>query len=52
MREFKSSRILLCGGVLNTSTVALKVIGGDDKGNLESEKVKYGRESHGTRTRK
>jgi hypothetical protein len=34
----------------NTSTVALRV-GGDKKGSLESETVKHGRESHGTRTR-
>jgi hypothetical protein len=37
---------------LNTSTVALRVVGGDKKGSLESETVKFGRESHGTRTRK
>jgi hypothetical protein len=36
----------------NTSTVALRVVGGDKKGSLESETVKYGHESHGTRTRK
>jgi hypothetical protein len=36
----------------NTSTVALPVVGGDEKGSLESETVRYGRESHGTRTRK
>jgi hypothetical protein len=35
----------------NTSTVALRVVGGDEKGSLESETVKYGHESHGTRTR-
>jgi hypothetical protein len=35
----------------NTSTVALRVVGSDEKGSLESETVKYGRESHGTRTR-
>jgi hypothetical protein len=35
----------------NTSTVALRVVGGDGKGSLESETVKYG-ESHGTRIRK
>jgi hypothetical protein len=35
----------------NTSTVALRVVGGDKKGILESETVKYGRESRGTRTR-
>jgi hypothetical protein len=35
----------------NSSTVALRVVGGNKKGSLESETVKYGRESHGTRTR-
>jgi hypothetical protein len=30
----------------------LLIVGGDKKGSLESETVKYGRESHGTRTRK
>jgi hypothetical protein len=35
----------------NTSTVALRIVGGDEKGSLESETVKYVRESHGTRTR-
>jgi hypothetical protein len=36
----------------NTSTVTLRVVGGDRKGSLECETVKYGRESHETRTRK
>jgi hypothetical protein len=36
----------------NTSTVVLRVVGGEGKGSLESETVKYGHESHGTRTRK
>jgi hypothetical protein len=35
----------------NTYTVALRVVGGDKEGSLESETVKYGRQSHGTRTR-
>jgi hypothetical protein len=35
----------------NTSTVALRIVGGDEKGSLKSETVKYGRESQGTRTR-
>jgi hypothetical protein len=35
----------------NTSTVTLRVLGGDDKRSLKSETVKYGRESQGTRTR-
>jgi hypothetical protein len=36
----------------NTSTVTLRVVGGDEKGSLESETVKYGHEPYGTRTRK
>jgi hypothetical protein len=32
-------------------TVALRVVGGDEKGSLESETVKYGRESNVTGTR-
>jgi hypothetical protein len=36
--------------VSNTSTVALRVVGGDENGSLESETVKYGHESHGPRT--
>jgi hypothetical protein len=35
----------------NTSTVTLRVVGGDEKGSLKSETVKYGRKSQGTRTR-
>jgi hypothetical protein len=35
----------------STSTVALLVVGGDEKGSLESETVKCGHESHGTQTR-
>jgi hypothetical protein len=35
----------------NTSILALRVVGGDEKGSLESETVKYSRESHGTRIR-
>jgi hypothetical protein len=35
----------------NTSTVTLRVVGGDEKESLKSETVEYGRESHGTRTR-
>jgi hypothetical protein len=33
------------------STVVLLVVGGDENGSLESETVKYGHESHWTRTR-
>jgi hypothetical protein len=36
----------------NTSTVTLRVVGGDEKGSLESETVKYVRQSQGTRTPK
>jgi hypothetical protein len=35
----------------NTSTVTLRVVGGDVTGSLKSETVKYGRKSQGTRTR-
>jgi hypothetical protein len=35
----------------DTTTVTLRVVGGDEKGSLKSETVKYGRESQGTRTR-
>jgi hypothetical protein len=31
----------------NTSTVVLRVVGGDEKGNLKSETVKYGHKSQG-----
>jgi uncharacterized protein len=37
--------------VSNTSTVALRVVEGDEKGSLESETVKYGCEFYVTRTR-
>jgi hypothetical protein len=36
----------------NTSTVTLRVVGGDEKGSLKTETVKYGREIQGPRTRK
>jgi hypothetical protein len=35
----------------NTSTVTLRVVGGDEKGSLKTETVKYGREIQGTRIR-
>jgi hypothetical protein len=35
----------------NTSTVTLRVVGGDEKGSLKSETAKYGRVSQGTRTK-
>jgi hypothetical protein len=34
----------------NSSTVTPRVVGGDEKGSLKSETVKYGCESQGTRT--
>jgi hypothetical protein len=41
-----------CGEVgSNTSTMTLRVVGGDEKGRLKSETVTYDRESQGTRTR-
>jgi hypothetical protein len=36
----------------NTSTVTLRVVGGDENGSLESEAVKYGHEFYRTRTQK
>jgi hypothetical protein len=36
----------------NTSTVTLRVVGGDEKGSLKSETVNYGQKSQGTRTQK
>jgi hypothetical protein len=36
----------------NTSTVTLRVVGGDENESLESETVKYGHEFYWTRTRK
>jgi hypothetical protein len=36
----------------NTSTVTLRVVGGDEKGSLKSETVEYGRKSLGTTTEK
>jgi hypothetical protein len=35
----------------NTSTVTLRIVGGDEEGSLESETVKYGYVSQGTLTR-
>jgi hypothetical protein len=34
---------------LNTSAVTLRVVGGEEKGSLKSETVKYGYESQGAR---
>jgi hypothetical protein len=36
----------------NTSTVTLRIVGGDEKASLKSEAVKYGEESQGTRIRR
>jgi hypothetical protein len=35
----------------HSSTVTLRVVGGNEKGSLKSETVKYGHESKGTQTR-
>jgi hypothetical protein len=35
----------------NTSTVTLRVVGGDEKGSLKCETVRYGLKSQGTTTR-
>jgi hypothetical protein len=35
----------------NTSTVTLRIVGGDEKGSIKYETVKYGRESQGTKDR-
>jgi hypothetical protein len=45
------SKLLLCSAAgSNTSTVTLRVVGGDEKGSLESETVKYSLEFQGTQT--
>jgi hypothetical protein len=36
----------------NTSTVTLRVVGGDGNGSLKYETIKYGQEAYGSRTRK
>jgi hypothetical protein len=46
--EFRDTRVEAGS---NTATVTLRVVGGDEKGSLKSETVKYGRESQGNRTR-
>jgi hypothetical protein len=51
-RGYKRRAVCHVDAGSNTSTVALRVEGGDEKGSLESETVKYGHEYHGTRTRK
>jgi hypothetical protein len=49
VRERESSRVEAGS---NTSTATPRVVGGDEKGSLESERVNYGHESHGSPTRK
>jgi hypothetical protein len=49
--DCKSDRASRVEEASNNSTVALRVVGDDKKETLESETVKYGRKSHGTRTR-
>jgi hypothetical protein len=55
-RLYDASTLVATAGVpcveagSNTSTVTLRVIGGDEKGSLKSETVKYGRETQGART--
>jgi hypothetical protein len=49
-RELRSEQTRVEAGS-NTSTVTLRVVGGDENGSLKTESVKYGRESQGTRTR-
>jgi hypothetical protein len=41
-----------CGGSVEYLTVTLRGIGGDERGSLKSETVKYGRESKGLGPRK
>jgi hypothetical protein len=48
--EFETSDTRVEAGS-NTSTVTLRVVGGDKKGSLKSETVKYGLEYQRTRTR-
>jgi hypothetical protein len=54
LNKKNKSRLLLVTRVeagSNTSTVTLRVVGGDEKGSLKTETVKYGREIQGTRIR-
>jgi hypothetical protein len=41
--DFESNTELVCGDGVDTSTAALRVVGGDEKGSLKPETVKYGR---------
>jgi hypothetical protein len=49
--EFQAIEMTRVEAGSNTSTVTLRVVGGDEKGSLKTETVKYGREIQGTRTR-
>jgi hypothetical protein len=49
--KFRSWQFTRVEAGSNTSTVTLRVAGGDEKGSLKSETVKYGHEFQGTRTR-
>jgi hypothetical protein len=49
--RFGSATHVEAGSRSNTSTVTMRAVGGDEKGSLKSETVKYGREFQGTRTR-
>jgi hypothetical protein len=49
-KEEFSSELAVVEAGSNTFTVTLRVEGGDEKGSLKSETVKYGRESLGTLT--
>jgi hypothetical protein len=44
-------RNIITGEQFARNSVALRVVGGDEKGRLESETVKHGHESNGARTR-
>jgi hypothetical protein len=47
MKTVSVTRVDACS---NISTVTLRVVGGNEKGSLRSETLKYGQESEGTRT--
>jgi hypothetical protein len=46
------STFLITFSLNYTLSATLRVVGGDENGSLNSETVKYGHESQGTRTRK
>jgi hypothetical protein len=51
MRRLYNKTLLRVEVGSDTSTVTLRVVGGDEKGSLKSERVKYGHECQGTWTR-